>query len=616
MMRSHAMPFGAEVMATGVRFRLWAPNARRVELCIGDRPDAPERMHALLDGWFELVSRNARAGSRYRFRLENGLEVPDPASRYNPDDVHGPSLVVDPRSFRWEDDQWSGRPWEEAVIYELHVGAFTPEGTFGAAMLKLDHLAMLGVSAISLMPVADFPGRANWGYDGVLAFAPDSRYGSPDDLKRLVQAAHGKGLSVFLDVVYNHFGPEGNYLYVYAKPFFDAARVTPWGSAINFDGTASRPVREFFIHNALFWLEEYHFDGLRLDAVHTIADRSVPDILVELADRVRDGAGRTRPIHLILENDDNAARYLERNMNGSPRWYTAQWNDDVHHALHCLLTSETERYYEDYADAPATHLGRALAEGFSYQGEASAYRGGRKRGEPSRHLPPTAFIGFLQNHDQIGNRAFGERLSALIDPRPLRAALTLSLLAPSPPLLFMGEEFACTRPFLFFCDFGPELAAAVTAGRRSEFRSVARFSDPAARRLIPDPCDPATFAASKLDWTALCQPESAAWLTFYRRLLELRWTFIVPRVSELVPGRAHYQMLGDAGLMVVWKLGARERLALCSHLGTKDLTGVRRPRGELFAASDDDVAGALARGILPAWSTAWFLSDGGRGGGP
>src|SRR5262245_9029433 len=335
--RRHAMPFGAEVQPEGAtRFRIWAPAARRVALELPDERSRELTMAALGDGWHEITV-GAPGGTRYSFRIDGDLSVPDPASRCNPDDVHAPSVVVEPLAFEWQDTDWGGRPWEEAVVYELHVGTFTCPGTFAAAIERLDDLAALGITAIELMPVADFPGRRNWGYDGVLPFAPDSSYGTPDDLKRLVQAAHARGLMVLLDVVYNHFGPEGNYLHVYAPQFFDARHRTPWGAGINF---AARSVREFFVHNALYWLEEYHFDGLRLDAVHAIADNSQPDIASEIATAVRAGPGRKRHVHLVFENDRNQAHYLARDEARRPRFATAQWNDDVHHALHVILTGE------------------------------------------------------------------------------------------------------------------------------------------------------------------------------------------------------------------------------------------------------------------------------------
>jgi maltooligosyltrehalose trehalohydrolase len=608
--RKHDMPFGAAVTAAGVRFRLWAPGTRQVKVLLEE--DGGERvlpMMPLPDGWFELTASDAAAGSRYRFRLDGNLSVPDPASRWNPDDVHGPSVVIDPEDFAWTDDGWRGRPWNEAALYELHVGTFTPEGTFRALQERLDYLADLGVTALEIMPVADFPGRRNWGYDGVLLFAPDTSYGSPEDFKALIAEAHRKGLMVILDVVYNHFGPEGNYLYTYAHPFFSRRHQTPWGAAINFDGEHSGTVREFFIHNALYWLEEYRLDGLRLDAVHAIADDSKPDILKELAERVRSGPGRERHIHLILENDDNAARYLARTSEGIPRLYDAQWNDDVHHALHVVLTGETDGYYADYAQAPLAHLGRALAEGFAFQGEASAFRDGRRRGEPSRGLPPAAFISFLQTHDQVGNRAFGERLARLAKPRALRAAMALLLLAPQPPLLFMGEEFASETPFLYFCDFEPELAAAVTRGRREEFARFDRFSSPDAREAIPDPSDSRTFFASRLDWSDLHKPRHAEWLWFCRHFLALRQKEIVPRLPYFRPGGARFELMGGQGLRVVWPMRGGGQLTLLANLGGNPLENIRRPAGRVLASSEIDGGAAPEAGRMPPWYAVWHLED-------
>src|SRR5215469_377119 len=370
MKRRHSAPFGAEIGDDGqVRFRLWAPNASCVELSLEGGRFLPLAQRE--GGWFELVTPNASAETLYRFRIDKNVQVPDPASRFQPQDVHGPSQVVDSRRFDWKDNQWRGRPWEEAVIYELHVGAFTPEGTFAAVERRLEYLRELGITALELMPVADFSGSRNWGYDGVLPYAPDNSYGRPEDLKQLVQSAHDKGLMIFLDVVYNHFGPDGNHLRLYSPQFFTDRHRTPWGEGINFDGANSRVVRDFFIHNALYWLEEYHFDGLRLDAVHAIADDSRPDIITELAEQVRWKFGKERWIHLILENADNVVRYLHRDRENQVTLYDAQWNDDIHHALHVLVTGESDGYYHDYAKQPVGQLARCLTEGFAYQGEYS-----------------------------------------------------------------------------------------------------------------------------------------------------------------------------------------------------------------------------------------------------
>ncbi len=372
MKRRHTIPFGAECTPDGqAHFRLWAPKAKQVNLCL-THPTKNCRlaMEALENGWFELTIQPTSPGTLYKFQIDGGLEIPDPASRFQPNDVHGASEVVDPTSFEWHDQSWRGRPWEQAAIYELHVGTFSPQGTFAGVEQRLEYLADLGVTAIELMPVADFPGARNWGYDGVFPFAPDSRYGRPDDLKRLVQAAHGMGLMVFLDVVYNHFGPEGNYLREYAPQFFTDHYRTPWGEAINYDGPGSQTVRDFFIQNALYWLQEYHFDGLRLDAVHQIFDQSPRHFLCELAERVRSALPPDRLVYLVLENDNNEARYLQRSQKQQACLYTGQWNDDFHHALHIALTGESDGYYSDYADKPVERLGRCLTEGFDYQGQA------------------------------------------------------------------------------------------------------------------------------------------------------------------------------------------------------------------------------------------------------
>ncbi|ALP53918.1 malto-oligosyltrehalose trehalohydrolase [Candidatus Tenderia electrophaga] len=608
--RHHSMPFGAQLLDMGgVRFRLWAPAAQRVELClIEGEAETRLPMTRQDEGWFEWVTEQAGNGSRYRFRIDAGMHVPDPASRYQPEDVHGPSEVVDPRAWAWQDEAWLGRPWQEAVIYELHVGSFSPQGNYAAIQARLDTLVELGVTAVELMPVADFPGRRNWGYDGVYLFAPDSQYGRPEDLKALVEAAHARGLMVFLDVVYNHFGPEGNYLHAYAPQFFTERHHTPWGAAINYDGKHSHWVREFFIHNALYWLAEYHLDGLRLDAVHAIIDDSQPDILTELAERVQRHFGNQRQIHLVLENDRNAAHYLRRSANGRPEHYVAQWNDDIHHALHVLLTGEGEGYYMDYAPHPLPHLQRCLSEGFAYQGEASAYREAQARGEASAHLPATAFVSFLQNHDQVGNRAFGERIAALTDDKRLRAALSLLLLAPAPPLLFMGQEWNSSQPFPFFCDFGADLAEKVVEGRRNEFAHFPEFNAPAARERIPDPMAEATFNQAILDWQARHSPDHQPWLTLHKELLALRHAEVIPRLHNLVGGAAATTTWAGQGLRVDWSLGDGAGLALLANLGDTSIAALDRPSGRLLYSTHPTAtqADALA---LPPWSVCWYLDE-------
>jgi maltooligosyltrehalose trehalohydrolase len=595
------MPFGATRALDGAtRFRLWAPASDRVTLELTDEATlAALPMTVLEDGWHEAIVPRCGAGARYAFRVGDLRPVPDPASRCNPDDVHAPSMVVDPLAFDWPDAGWPGRPWEEAVIYELHVGTFTPAGTFAAAIERLDHLAALGVTALEIMPVAEFAGRRNWGYDGVLPFAPESAYGTPEDLKTLVAAAHARELMVLLDVVYNHLGPEGNYLRAYAPQFFNARHQTPWGAAINFDAAGARTVREFFVHNALYWLEEYHFDGLRLDAVHAIADASDPHIVAALARAVRDGPARERHVHLVLENDRNEARYLAREPERALPLANAQWNDDAHHALHILVAGERDGYYADYADRPVWRLGRALAEGFAYQGERSAYRGGGARGEPSAHLPATAFVDFLQTHDQVGNRAFGERISALAPPEALAAATACVLLAPSVPLLFMGEEFLASTPFLYFCDFGPDLAAAVTRGRREEFGRFARFADAAVRATIPDPNDRATFERSQLVWGETERSPHREWLEFCRALLALRRKHVVPRLARMSSGGT-FECVPPGALAVHWTLGDGARLHLAANLSAFPAETARPPGAAIYAS------GPSGAGLTP-WSVLWTL---------
>lgn len=577
-----------------VRFRLWAPGARQVGLCVDGAPH-PLPLSGMPGGWFELTTRKAGQGTRYRYRIDDELLVPDPASRHNPQDVDGPSAVVDPFAFDWDDDDWVGRRWEEAVVYELHVGTFTAEGTFAAIEARLDYLRELGVTALELMPIGEFGGSRGWGYDGVLPYAPESSYGEPAALKQLILAAHRRGLMVFLDVVYNHFGPVGNYLPRYAPQFFTSRHRTPWGHAINFDGEGSRVVRDFFIDNALYWLEEFHFDGLRLDAVHAIADDSTRHFLEELGTTVRRRCGANRHVHLVLENDDNAAAFLARSADGAVRTYTAQWNDDIHHALHSTLTGQRDGYYGDYADAPIAHLGRCLTEGFAYQGEASALRG-RPRGSSTAELPLSAFVSFLQNHDQVGNRAFGERLTVLADPTALDAAVSIVLLAPSPPLLFMGEEFGAVTPFLYFCDFEPELAAAVRAGRLREFERFSGF----AGATIPDPQSPASFAQSKLDW-GCTQAGHAQWLARYRLLLRIRRDVVVPIVSNVDARQCGFRVIGARSLAVHWPTGDGRRLALLANLGgTPD--EVQALPGEVIFTTGSSAEDAL----VSRWSTTWF----------
>ncbi|WP_219220169.1 malto-oligosyltrehalose trehalohydrolase [Variovorax boronicumulans] len=599
MKHRHAMPFGAALLdGGGVRFCYWAPGHERVALERGKEVLPMARKDG---GWHVLDVAAAAAGDRYRFRLPDGTAVPDPASRRNPDDVHEASEVVDPSTYAWRDDAWRGRPWTEAAIYELHIGTFTPEGTFAAAQKRLPELAALGFTVIELMPVADFPGARGWGYDGVLLFAPDAAYGTPDELKALVDAAHALELMVLIDVVYNHFGPEGNYLHAGSPAFFNPAHQTPWGAAINYDGEQARTVRDFFVHNALYWVEEFRFDGLRMDAVHAIRDDSTPDIVSEICAALRDGPGRERQVHVVLENDANGAHYLERGADHAPLCATAQWNDDLHHAAHVLATGERDGYYADYADDAVGSFGLALAQGFVYQGQPSRFRNGERRGEPSDQLPLAAFVSFLQTHDQVGNRAFGDRIAMLADPVLLRAAYACLLLSPHTPMLFMGEEYAASTPFLYFCDFGPELAAAVSEGRRAEFGGFAAFKDEAARARIPDPNAASSFLASKLKWEERETGPHAAMLAHVRALLALRRDRLVPRLAGQHHGGRFWR--DGAALRVEWTVGGAvpgttARLQLLAHFGPQPAEAAPLAGDLLYAWGIDAGSGQLKPGAV------------------
>lgn len=608
MERCHEMPFGCDFNGETTGFRLWAPALDRVELEFRP-PTARTWSRVEMDsrnGWYQHVRDDCPAGTLYRFRLSPTMAVPDPASRYQPEGVHGPSEVMDPRSFPWQDADWQGRRWEEAIVYELHPGCFSPEGNYRGIRERLDYLLELGVTAVQLMPLSQAPGARNWGYDGTYPFAPCNAYGRPDELKLLVQEAHLRGLMVYLDVVYNHFGPEGNYLHAYAPDFFTDRYQTPWGSAINFDGPGSETVRRFFVENALYWLHEYHLDGLRFDAVHAIFDRSRPDVLEELANTVRRRTEPHRQVHLILENDHNAAHYLGG--TSLARQYNAQWNDDFHHAAHVLLTGEKDGYYGDYTDNPLRHLERCLCEGFAYQGEFSRYRNAR-RGEHSAQLPPGAFVAFLQNHDQTGNRAQGERLAALAPLTHLRALVSILLLAPSPPLLFMGEEWGTARPFLYFCDFEEELADAVREGRAREFRQFPQFADPESVTTLPDPNEPDTFAASRLDWRELEDSHHREWLAFYRSLLRIRHRDIIPVLSSLNEGEAHC-LSREPMLQVTWTGIDGTGLHLFANCSDNTANTGTLPQGRVLFGPIPDGKHQAETTTLAPWQVLWIIQTG------
>ena len=555
------------------RFRLWAPGLTGLTLRLEGRDLT---MESEGDGWCSLAA-EAAAGDAYSYVLPDGRVVPDPASRRQAGDVHGASVLTAPAA----PEVWHGRPWEEAVIYELHLGTFTHAGTCRAAIDELPLLAELGFTAIEIMPVAQFGGDRGWGYDGVLPYAPHPGYGTPEDLRALVAAAQEAGLMVLLDVVYNHFGPDGNYLNAYAPDFFDPDRQTPWGAGIDY---TQGPVRRFFIENALYWLREFGFDGLRLDAIDQIRDPSRPDLLEELARELRT-ALPDRTIHLTTEDNRNITRLHARDGDGSVPLYSGEWNDDFHNAAHVAAIGETEGYYEAYADDPWHHLGTALTEGFSIKGQGG-------RGEPSGHLPPVAFVDFLQNHDQIGNRARGDRLSTLADPAVLEALTSILLLSPHIPMVFMGDEYGETRPFLFFAGFEGDLAKAVTKGRRSEFAGFAAFNEEA----VPDPIDRATFTASRLDRRRRGTPEGQAALERTRRLLALRAARVVPHLAGAGPESGRLLMAADGVLAIDWTLNGAV-LSLRADLGRGDAE-VPRAQGDCFYRSARPDSGPWAAHYL------------------
>ena len=579
--------FGARLTRDGAEFRLWAPAAKRVDLLLAKS----QPMRRGEDGWFSAEIPGAKAGARYKFRIDDDIDVPDPASAFQPEDVSGPSEVIDHASYRWRASDWRGCPWRETVLLETHVGAFTEDGTYRAMIGKLDDLKASGITALELMPLADFAGLRNWGYDGALWYAPDHVYGRPDDLKALIDEAHLRGLMVFLDVVYNHFGPEGNYLGRYAPRFFTEAQ-TPWGSVIDY---RIPQVRAFAIENALYWLREYRFDGLRLDAVNNIVECGEIPILHDLSEAAGRLAAETgRHIHLVLENGDNRASLLDPGQEPPRGKYRGQWNDDYHHVWHVLLTGKSRGYYGDYQRSPRGDLARALGSGFVYQGEAAPFWGGKLRGEPSGNLAPTAFVNFLQNHDQIGNRALGDRLESIADPNAVEAALAVTLLAPMIPMLFMGEEWGSQAPFPFFCGFEGELADAVRKGRRREYAwAYAKYGDE-----VPDPVDPATFRSAVLDWHSRDARAGRKRLALVRELLAIRHREIVPRLERAAFGEA---LAADSGLLTAsWRMGDGMTLRLLANLSDAP---VARDAERMTGAV---IWGEESGNVLP-WSVFWCL---------
>jgi maltooligosyltrehalose trehalohydrolase len=508
------LPFGANVVEGGVEFRVWAPGGKQVDVVIyGPNAERVQPLAPRGDGWFAATVPGLGAGARYKYRLDGENAFPDPASRSQPDDVHDASEVVDPSPFRWTDAGWGGLgDDEDLVIYEVHVGTATAEGTFDALIERLDEIAALGANAVEPMPVAEFPGARNWGYDGVFLYAPESSYGGPDAFRRFVNAAHERGLAVILDVVYNHLGPEGNYLHaITGGRYFTDRHCTPWGDAIDYE---KKPVREFAIQNAIHWVREYHVDGLRLDATHAILDDSPVHVLTELAERVR--ASVDRRVVLIAEDERNERSVVLAEGHG----LDAVWADDFHHQVRRHTAGDHEAYFSDYTGS-AADIVNTLQRGWFYEGQVSRNHDA-PRGTAAAGLPPGAFVHCIQNHDQVGNRAMGDRLTEGVPLPVYRAASALLLLSPYTPLLWMGQEWAASTPFQYFTDHPEELGKLVTEGRRKEFGKFSAFADPAVREKIPDPQAESTFAASKLRWDERQRMPHAGVLELYRELLRLR----------------------------------------------------------------------------------------------
>jgi len=549
------------------RFRVWAPKAGGVGLDLAGRRVA---MTPAAGGWHEADVDGAGPGTDYGFSLDGGPVLPDPRSPWQPAGVHGPSRTVDHAAFPWTDAGWRGVHLPSAVLYELHVGTFTPDGTFVAAIERLDHLVDLGVDAVELLPVAEFPGARGWGYDGVAPYAPQSAYGGPDGLKRLVDACHARGLGVVIDVVYNHLGPDGNYLGSYG-PYFTDRYATPWGAAVNLDGAGSDEVRAFFVDNALMWLRDYRCDGLRLDAVHAILDTSATHLLEELAVRTEAlAASLGRPLFLVAESDLNDPRVVRRREVGG-YGMDAQWSDDFHHAVHAALTGESDGYYADFGSL--ADVATALRRAFVHGGEYSAYRG-RRHGRLDPGLSGHRFLGYAQNHDQVGNRAQGERSAALMSPGRLRLAAALVLTSPFVPMLFQGEEWAAGTPFQYFTDHAdPALGRAVSEGRKAEFTA---FGWPADE--VPDPQDPATFERSRLDWAELARNEHAEVFDWHRRLIALRRS--EPALTDGRLDAVAVSFDDEAGWLVV----RRGPVSVAANIGPKPVElGVT---GRVVLASD------------------------------
>jgi malto-oligosyltrehalose trehalohydrolase len=582
--------WGPQIQGQATSFSLWAPKLSELLLDVDGRTVA---MHRADDGWFSSLVDDVSPGAEYMFILPDGSRVPDPASRFQIE-VCGPSRLVNGHNYRWEQNDWKGLPWEEAIVYELHVGTFTPEGTFSAASERFRRLADLGFTAIELMPLAHFPGTRGWGYDGVFQYAPHSAYGSSDDFKRLIDTAHQHQMMVFLDVVYNHFGPEGNFLSHYAPRFFKQGESTPWGDKINFQ---VMPVRRFFIDNVLYWLDEFRLDGLRLDAVDQIEDAGELHVLEEISRAVHERF-KDRHVHLVTENPVNGTDLLAATKDGS-RLYTADWNDDFHHALHVAVTGETTGHFAPFKNKPWASVKRALAKGHLQDGKPSVAR----EAPPSASLPPTSFVHFLQNHDQVGNRALGERLNTMIDERLYRVLMEILLLSPQIPLVFMGEEHASRQQFHYFCDYQGDLAEVMEASRPQQAENFGGFPHGTSPDDIRNPNDFETFVASKINWNDAQTSDGAAWQAFVKQILSVRKQFVVPLLQN-ARGYAGEVICDDGNkIFVDWTFQDKSVLKLRANPSGSHIP-LREEKGALIYPFDN----ITSPHALPPWSTRLYLA--------
>jgi maltooligosyltrehalose trehalohydrolase len=555
-MKKRAYSQGAELIGTGVSFRTWASGKSRVELVMMDDSGTPSQelpMSKDAEGYYHVENPEASAGMLYKYRLDGRL-LPDPASRFQPQGVHGPSQIIDPSTFRWTDSGRRRPDIDDWVIYELHVGTFTPQGAYRAVIDHFEHLVRLGVTIIELMPIADFPGKRNWGYDGVNLYAPCHSYGTPDDLRHFINSAHQAGLAVVLDAVYNHLGPDGNYLGDYSPNYFNAKHDTPWGAAFNFDADDSGVVRRLFVENAIYWLEEFHFDGFRLDATQAIPDDSAKHLIQEITEETQKRGG-----WIICEDPRNDRRIVTSREKGG-YGCDAVWADDFHHVVRVQMTGEKEGYLGYFQGAPEELL-RTMREGWLFTGQIQ--KDGIPRGTPGADIPPQHFVHCISNHDQVGNRAFGDRLHQVISPEAYRAASALLLLSPYTPMLFMGQEWGCSSPFNYFTDHEPQLGHNVTEGRRKEFEQFSAFRDPRSRRKIPDPQADQTFFKSKLTWQDLDNPEHVRLLNLYHDLIRFRRTKLTERrrgtwqvelAAPFTIALRYHNTAGNAGVLVLIQL--------------------------------------------------------------